>query len=138
MWLLTPLFSCLPSSFATSYDCPCSLLRVAPSSSSSLQALGEKECYASTSLIPSLPFHRPSLTPRHWGFTFLRTQRGCGPGPGTIVKTSLSTFDPSLLSSPSDPWLYHDFMVLSFCPRSLLIWTDVSQKRKKMTFVLCL
>lgn len=47
---------------------------------------------------------------------FLRTQRGCGPGPGTIVKTSLSTFDPPSLSSPSDPWLYHNLMVLYSCP----------------------
>lgn len=84
----------------------------------------------------SLP---PSLAdPSPLGFYFLRTQRGCGPG--TIVKTSLSTFDPSSLSSPSDPWLYHDFVVLSFCPRSLLIWTDVPQKRKNdlcALFVIC-
>lgn len=47
--LVTPLFSCLPSSFVTAYDCPCSLLRVAPSSSSSCEAWGEK------SVTPALP-----------------------------------------------------------------------------------
>lgn len=80
------------------------------------RGMRRKECHASTSLIPSLAFHRPLLTPCRRGLTFLRTQRGCGPGPGTIVKTSLSTFDPFSLSSPSDPWLYHNFMVLSCCP----------------------
>lgn len=82
-WTKTPLFSSLSSSSFTAHDCPCFLLSVEPSSSSfscsSSRDAGRKECLASTSLIPSLAFHRPLLTPCRWGWTFLRTQRGCRP-----------------------------------------------------------
>lgn len=130
----------MPSSLLTSFDCSCSM-------SVSHPPLNTRD--AEKKRLPRQQFPDPSFSllssltdPSPLSFSsrlsLFQTQLDCRPVLNRIVKTFFftSTFDLSLLLSPSDLCLYHKFMFHSF-PWSHIVWIDVSQTAKKeLCFIL--